>query len=159
LDCSKYQKDINWKLAKADGIDFAFVKITEGTTGHEDAVYNVKNRVLDAQKNGVKIGYYHFARPGNVSVPENDAKEEVQNVLNHLSVLPKANLPLVLDLESYSDTMLWTDKIEHMNRYISTFINTLKQNNINTIFYSYKNLPIPIPIQFLVHIHYGLQHI
>ncbi len=139
LDCSKYQKDINWKLAKADGIDFAFVKITEGTTGHEDAVYNVKNRVLDAQKNGVKIGYYHFARPGNVSVPENDAKEEVQNVLNHLSVLPKANLPLVLDLESYSDTMLWTDKIEHMNRYISTFINTLKQNNINTIFYSYKN--------------------
>lgn len=63
LDCSKYQVDINWNTAKAAGIDFAFVKITEGTTGHEDNLYNLKARVLSAQKNGVKVGYYHFARP------------------------------------------------------------------------------------------------
>jgi len=133
LDCSKYQNDINWSKAKAAGIEFAFIKMTEGTTVDEDSKYNLKNRVLDAQKNGVKIGYYHFARPGNVSIPENDANEEVFNVLAHLAVLPKADLPLVLDLEAYSTSVVWDNKVDHMNKFITTFINGL------TIFYSYKS--------------------
>jgi len=139
LDCSKYQKDINWKKAKADGIMFAFVKITEGTTVSEVGSYNVKARILEAQKNGVKVGYYHFARPGNVSDPELDAKEEVENVINNMKLLPKPNLPLVLDLESYSTTIVWDSKIDHMNRYILTFISEMKKQNIDIIFYSYKS--------------------
>lgn len=139
LDCSKYQKDIDWSKAKAAGIMFAFIKITEGTSVDEVDQYNVKNRALEAQKNGVKIGYYHFARPGNVSIPENDANEEVFNVLAHLAVLPKADLPLVLDLEAYAANVVWDNKIDHMNKFITTFINGLKQHNISTIFYSYKS--------------------
>jgi lysozyme len=139
LDCSKYQVDINWNKAKAAGIQFAFVKITEGTTGHEDNLYNLKARILSAQKNGVKIGYYHFARPGNVLVPENDANEEVQNVLAHIGFLPKVELPLALDVEVYSNEYIWDNKIDHMNRYITTFIQKLNENNIRVIFYSYKS--------------------
>jgi len=141
LDCSKYQVDINWAKAKACGIQFAFVKITEGTTGHEDNLYNLKARVLSAQKNGVKVGYYHFARPGNVDDPELDAKEEIDNVLSHIGFLPKANLPLVLDIESYSDSIIWTDaeKSDHMNRFVSTFLNELAMRGMMTIFYSYKS--------------------
>jgi len=139
LDCSKYQKDINWAKAKAAGIDFAFIKITEGTTGHEDNIYNVKARAQSAQQNGVKIGYYHFARPGNVAEPEADAKEEIENVMSHINSLPKANLPLVLDLEAYSTQMLWDKKIDHMNRFVSTFIAGMNAHRISTIFYSYKS--------------------
>lgn len=139
LDCSRYQKDITWSLAKAAGIQFAFVKITEGTTGHEDNIYNVKARVLDAQKNGVKIGYYHFARPGDVSVPEDDANAEVQNVLNHINLLPTANLPIVLDIEAYSNTDIWTNKVDHMNRFITTFIQKMNEKNIRIIIYSNKS--------------------
>lgn len=139
LDCSKYQKDINWSKAKADGIEFAFVKITEGTTVSEDEVYNIQARVLDAQKNGVKISYYHFARPGNISDPESDAIEEVTNAMNHLKVLPKADLPFVLDIESYSTTIVWDNKIEHMDRFIIAFIAGMKSNGISTIIYSYKS--------------------
>jgi len=139
LDCSKYQKDINWTKVKASGIEFAFIKITEGTTGHEDSVYSIKNRALDAQKNGIKIGYYHFARPGNINIPENDANEEIQNVLSRLNNLPKANLPLVLDIESYSADNIWDNKIDHMDIFINTFINKLKEHNISTILYSYKS--------------------
>jgi len=139
LDCSKYQKDINWAKAKASGIQFAFIKITEGTTGHEDSIYNVKARAESAQKNGVKVGYYHFARPGNVAEPEADAKEEVENVVAHLALLPKANLPFVLDLESYSTQMVWDKKIDHMNRFVTTFINGMNAYGITTIFYSYKS--------------------
>ena len=139
LDCSKYQVDINWAQAKAAGIDFAFVKITEGTTGHEDNLYNLKARVLSAQKNGVKVGYYHFARPGNVALPEDDANEEAQNVLGHIGFLPVANLPLVLDIEAYSDQNIWDNKVDHMNRFIKTFIAKMAARNIQVIVYSYKS--------------------
>jgi lysozyme len=141
LDCSKYQNDINWSKAKAAGIDFAYVKITEGTTGHEDSLYNLKARVLSAQNNGVKVGYYHFARPGNVDNPETDANDELGNVISHIGFLPKANLPLALDIESYSTELIWKDveKLDHMNRFISTFLNGLAAKNIKSIFYSYKS--------------------
>jgi lysozyme len=139
LDCSRYQKDITWSIAKSAGIQFAFIKITEGTTGHEDNLYNLKARVLDAQKNGVKIGYYHFARPGNVNEPEADANEEAQNVLSHLGFLPKADLPLVLDIEAYSDQDIWDEKVDHMNRFIKTFLAVFQQQNISVILYSYKS--------------------
>jgi lysozyme len=139
LDCSKYQKDINWGKAKAAEIRFAFVKITEGTIGHEDNIYNLKGRVLAAQNAGVKIGYYHFAKPGNVNVPEDDANEEVQNILAHLAFLPKVKLPFVLDIEAYSSSNIWDNKIDHMNRFIKTFIQKLNEQNIPVIFYSYKS--------------------
>jgi lysozyme len=141
LDCSKYQADINWSKAKSAGIDFAFIKVTEGTTGHEDNIYNVKNRILSAQQNKIKIGLYHFCRPGNISDPEADAKDEIQNVLNHYNILPKPNFPLVLDVEAYSDSLIWKDneKIDHMNRYINAFISGLKAKGINIILYSYNS--------------------
>ena len=141
LDCSKYQKDINWAKAKAAGIEFAFIKVTEGTTGHEDNIYNLKARVLSAQQNGVKVGYYHFARPANVADPEADAKEEVDNAIAHIGFLPKANLPFVLDIESYSTTVLWSDneKVNHMNRFVTAFIAGMNAHGISTIFYSYKS--------------------
>ena len=139
LDCSRYQKDITWSLAKAAGIQFAFIKITEGTTGHETDIYNLKARVLDALKNNVKIGYYHFARPGDVAQPEDDANAEVQNVLDHIGFLPVVTLPLVLDIEAYSDQNIWINKVDHMNRFITTFIQKLNEKNIRVIIYSYKS--------------------
>lgn len=139
LDCSKYQTDITWSKAKAAGIEFAYVKITEGNTYSEDNKYNLKGRVLEAQRNGIKIGYYHFARPGNVNEPEQDALEEAQNVLSHIGFLPTANLPLVLDIESYSSEMIWDDKIDHMNRFVKAFIKALEERQISVMLYSYKS--------------------
>src|SRR5208283_2471246 len=61
------------------------------------------------------------------------------NVLNHLSLLPTANLPLVLDIEAYATSDVWTDNIADMNRYITAFIAGLQAQNINVIIYSYKS--------------------
>lgn len=122
LDCSRYQQNIYWNKAYAAGIKFAYVKITEGATGYEGTVLNLKARVQSAQANKVKVGYYHFARPGDVVSPENDAMAEIVNIQDHLNILPVANLPLVLDLEAYATSDIWTDKAEHMDRFINTFI-------------------------------------
>jgi len=139
LDCSKYQKDINWATAKTAGIEFAYIKITEGTTSSEDEIYNLKARILSAEQNGVKVGYYHFARPGNVAEPENDAMDEVYNVLHHLDLLPKVKLPLALDIEAYSDPIIWDNKIDHMNKFITTFMNEMKEHEVPALIYSYRS--------------------
>lgn len=132
LDCSKYQNNIDWKKAKASGIDFTFIKITEGTTGHEDSIYNIKNRGLEAKKNGIKIGYYHFARPGNIKDAKQDAFEEVENIKKHLKILPKAEFPIVLDVESI-------DTQQQNRNYLSIFINTfLGLFDDVTILYTYR---------------------
>ena len=138
LDCSKYQVNINWSSAKLAGIKFAYIKLTEGTTGHEDNLYNLKARVLSAEKNGIKVGYYHFARPGNVAEPEDDANEEVQNVLGHIAYMPNVVLPLAFDIEAYASQVVWNNKIDHMNRFMSTFIQKMNEHNIPVIIYSYK---------------------
>ena len=139
LDCSRYQKDITWSLAKAAGIQFAFIKVTEGQTGSETDIYNVKARIADAQKNNIKVGYYHFARPGDIASPEQDALNEVQNILKHINLLPTADLPLSLDVEAYANSVVWDNKVDHMNRFITTFIQKLNEKNIRVILYSYKS--------------------
>jgi GH25 family lysozyme M1 (1,4-beta-N-acetylmuramidase) len=74
-----------------------------------------------------------------VNLPEDDANEEVQNVLGHIGYLPVVKLPFVLDIESYSNTNIWDDKVDHMNRFIQTFVDKLKERNIPVIIYSYKS--------------------
>ncbi|MDD5648932.1 MAG: glycoside hydrolase family 25 protein [Candidatus Nanoarchaeia archaeon] len=130
LDCSKYQTSIDWRKVKIAGIEFAFVKITEGATGHEDNIYNVKNRVLEAQKNNVKIGYYHFARPGDIGDPKLDATAEITNIKNHLNVLPKSNFPIVLDVEDYSKSCILKDKAKNVNVFINTFLGAFDEVSI-----------------------------
>ena len=140
LDCSKYQKDINWEEAKAGGIEFAFIKITEGTTYSEDELYNVQARAAEAKEQGVKIGYYHFARPGNEKDAVKDAKDEIANIAKHLTHLPQANFPIVIDLESYAKDIVWDDKIKHMVIYLDTLITELRNKyKMSPIIYSYSS--------------------
>jgi GH25 family lysozyme M1 (1,4-beta-N-acetylmuramidase) len=139
LDCSKFQKYIYWGVAKVMGIEFTYIKITEGSTYLESNYYDLKGRILSAQNSKIKVGYYHFCRMGNVQNPEDDAKSELDNVLSQLKVLPKAELPLALDLEAFSTTYVWDNKIEDMNRYITAFISGATQNNIPVILYSNKS--------------------
>lgn len=138
LDCSKYQKDITWSKAKSAGIDFAFVKLTEGSTYQEAKFYNVKNRIISAKKNGVKIGYYHFARPANVVDPIKDADEEIDNFLSEMRKIGFPDLPFVLDIEAFSNINLWKTN-ENMIKYIGRFIDRMAKNNLLTIIYSYKS--------------------
>jgi lysozyme len=134
-DCSKYQENINWEQAKIFGIKFAFIKITEGNTGHEDSVYNIKNRALEVIKQKIKIGYYHFARPGNIDNPKQDAFDEVINIQNHLKILPKSNFPIVLDIEDYLKNCILQGKAKNVNLFINTFLGAFDEV---TILYSYK---------------------
>jgi len=130
LDCSKYQKDINWTKVKSDDIQFAFIKITEGNSYSEDEVYNVKNRIITAQANNIKIGYYHFARPGDIIDPKQDANKEIENVKKHLAFLPSFNFPLTLDIEEYAKNCVLKGKELNINIFVNTFLDAFNEVTI-----------------------------
>ena len=60
IDASRFQSTLNWATAKSQGIDFAFVKATEGVDFIDVSFVNHMNNAIAA---GVLIGPYHFARP------------------------------------------------------------------------------------------------
>lgn len=60
IDVSHWQGSINWSQVKGAGIDFAWMKATEGT-GFKDSQFNTN--YANAHAAGVIRGAYHFARP------------------------------------------------------------------------------------------------
>lgn len=91
IDVSHWQGNINWKKVAGDGIKFAFIKATEGTTLQDN---KFETNVSGANAAGIKTGAYHFARFGSKS-------EALAEARFFLSVVKKVHLtyPLVLDLE------------------------------------------------------------
>lgn len=60
IDVSHYQGTINWASVRSAGIQFAWIKATEGTS-YKDSQFNTN--YLNAYNNNVIRGAYHFARP------------------------------------------------------------------------------------------------
>lgn len=98
IDVSHHQGRIRWgRVAKA-GVDFAFIKATEGV-GVRDPRYR-ENRKR-AKASNIKVGAYHFARPSGAKKQRvrDDARLEARYFLNVAQ--PKKNeLAPVLDLET-----------------------------------------------------------
>jgi len=123
IDVSHYQTDIDWKQLKDQGFTFAFAKITQGATGYEGNIYKLADRIKAANELYFKLGYYHFASPGDLINPALDAKAEADNILSHLKILQHIQFPICIDLEAYAKTMVWSDKDKVTN--LSIFKNTL----------------------------------
>ncbi|HZQ02464.1 MAG TPA: GH25 family lysozyme [Gaiellaceae bacterium] len=64
IDVSHYQGTIDWVGVAGAGVDFAFVKATEGST-LTDVTYPLNRQGAGAV--GVPIGAYHFARPSGTT--------------------------------------------------------------------------------------------
>lgn len=89
IDISVWQGAIDWPVAKANGVNFAFLKATEGGD-HEDPAFAFNWRRAEAA--GVPRGAYHFfyhCRP---------AAEQARWFISHVPRSPGA-LPPVLDVE------------------------------------------------------------
>ncbi|MEU8625015.1 GH25 family lysozyme [Streptomyces sp. NPDC048669] len=60
MDVSGYQGSINWSSVRGAGIEFAWMKATEGTT-YKDSTFSAN--YVGAYNAGVIRGAYHYARP------------------------------------------------------------------------------------------------
>lgn len=93
VDVSSYQGDIDWEVLSGQGIQFAFIKATEGSGFvDEHFAYNYAG----AQKNGLRTGAYHFF--------SYDSPGEAQ-AENFIRTVEKTEgmLPPVIDIEFYGD--------------------------------------------------------
>lgn len=101
IDVSTYQGVVDWAKVKADGIDFAIIKATQGRS--ETGTYRnftdsqfVRN-IVGAHQAGVRCGVYHYLTAQTVS----EAMEEAELFLS--AVAPYRNiidLWAVVDVES-----------------------------------------------------------
>lgn len=89
VDVSHYQGEIDWPAIAGQGIDFAFVKATEGSSWRDP--FFAAN--LDGAKAaGLRTGAYHFFSFD--SAPETQAE-------NFIAAVPETDLPPAVDLEFY----------------------------------------------------------
>ena len=93
IDVSHHQGAINWDTLKASGVDFAYIKATEGIDYIDPAFEKNWQRAKAA---GIPAGAYHMFRP------EDTAVEQASNFIRALESVgySASDLPPVLDIES-----------------------------------------------------------
>jgi len=101
IDVSNHQTRVDWELAKAHGIAFAYIKATEGV-GFVDPKLGAFS--TGAGEAGIPQGFYHFARPDTHSgtttqLVTGDAQAEADAFLAVAFPKPGQLVP-VLDLET-----------------------------------------------------------
>ncbi|MFF8413754.1 MULTISPECIES: lysozyme [Streptomyces] len=121
IDVSNWQGSINWNSVKSAGIDFAYIKATEGTT-FKDASFSAN--YTNSYRAGLVRGAYHFARP-NVSSGATQANFFASN--GGAWSRDNQTLPGVLDIEHnpYGSTCYGLSTTQ-MRTWINDFYNAYK---------------------------------
>jgi lysozyme len=100
IDVSHHQGKIDWKRVAKDGIQYAWIKATEGSD-YRDPLW--QRNAFMAQDAGLRVGGYHFARPdtGGANDPISEADWFAEN-LYLAGETVASGLPIVLDYETAS---------------------------------------------------------
>jgi len=121
IDVSRYQGSINWTSVRNAGIEFAFIKATEGTTVRDP---NFGANYVGAYNAGVIRGAYHFALPDRSS-----GAVQANYVASHGGAWSAdgRTLPAALDIEfnPYGATCYGLSQAA-MRTWISDFLNTYR---------------------------------
>ena len=105
VDVSAWQGEINWAELAAQGIDFAFIKASEGSS-HVDGRF--EDNWEGAGKTGIRIGAYHFFSYDSPGSTQAD---------NFVSTVPAEDmLPPVVDVEFYGDKEKHPPQAEDVER-------------------------------------------
>jgi len=90
IDVSEFQSIINWPQVQKSGVNFAYIRATDGTT-IQDTEF-VKNW-QGAEQAGIPVGAYHYFTTTS-PVPT-----QINNFVSELKLVKPGNLPPVLDVE------------------------------------------------------------
>jgi GH25 family lysozyme M1 (1,4-beta-N-acetylmuramidase) len=100
IDVSRWQGAIDWSSVKNSGVEFVFMKATEGVD-YVDPMFHAN--IQGAKAAGLMVGTYHFCRLDSYATDPNDAINEANDYLE--AVLPYYQtgtyLPMVADVERF----------------------------------------------------------
>jgi lysozyme len=126
VDVSAHQGAIDWDLLKADGVDFAYIKASEGETFNDP---RFSRNWYGAEQAGVLRGAYHFftqCRSG---------KAQAQNFIRVVPADPNA-LPPAVDAE-HMGPCLQTPAVKDVAAEIAVFLDALQaQYKVRPIIYT-----------------------
>ncbi|MBU7597584.1 lysozyme [Streptomyces sp. P38-E01] len=128
IDVSHYQGAINWGQVKGAGIDFVWMKATEGTT-FKDSRFNTNYPA--AHSAGLIRGAYHFARPNSSS-----GAAQANFFVDNGGAWSRDNqtLPGVLDIENNpSGAMCYGLSTSQMRTWINDFYNRYKERTTRDV--------------------------
>ena len=127
IDISAHNGDIDFAKVKNDGVDFVFIKATEGATFKDRRFFDNYRLAREA---GLKVGAYHFFRfdtPGYM---------QGLNFLNSVD-RRKLDLPIAIDLEE------WTNPANHSTALVISrlkeMIDHLENHGYKVMIYTNKN--------------------
>ena len=118
VDVSSYQGEINWDTLAAQGISFAFIKATEGSS-YIDPKFTDNYR--QAHKTNLRIGAYHFFSFDSAGNTQAE---------NFMSTVEKTEdmLPPVIDLEFYADKEKNPPDRESVREQLQVMLDTLERH-------------------------------
>lgn len=90
IDVSHHQNEVDWHAVRSAGIEFVFIKATEGTTFVDP---KFKHNWRAAKEAGLIRGAYHFFRT------RSPLEGNIANIANTVEKLEPGDLPIALDLE------------------------------------------------------------
>ncbi|HEY9733298.1 MAG TPA: GH25 family lysozyme [Drouetiella sp.] len=90
IDVSHHNGTIDWNKVKAAGVNFVFIKASEGLTLGDD---QYATNIAKARALGIPAGAYHFF------IPTSSVSQQVTNFCNQVGRLQPGDLPPVLDVE------------------------------------------------------------
>lgn len=115
IDVSKWQKDIDWEQVKADGIDFAIIRLgfraqDKGTLTLDEYFYENLEGAYDA---GLKVGVYFYTQ----AITKKEAKAEAQFCVKHLEGYEDyLSFPVMYDIENTATDRMGKAKVTTSQR-------------------------------------------
>lgn len=132
VDVSHHQGTIDWAAARSGGIEFAYIKATEGV-GYVDP--KVDQHLTGARAAGLVTGLYHFGRP-DTNTAAQDA-EHFATEVNARSAAGPGSLPPCLDLEERTPgAFLGLDLVG----WVSTFLAVARERTARRQFLLYASV-------------------
>ena len=118
VDASVYQGEVDWAALAAQGVDFAFLKATEGSSLQD---VRFAQNWADAQAAGVRVGAYHFFSYDSPGETQAD---------NFISAVPVTfgALPPVVDIEFYGDNLKNPPDKDHVQGVLDPLLERLEEH-------------------------------
>lgn len=118
VDVSHYQGDIDWQRLSEQGICFAFIKATEGST-HVDKKFELNWK--DSRQTDLFVGAYHFFSFESSGIKQ--AENFIKNVPTE-----QDSLPPVIDIEFYGDFSKSPQNADEVRKELEDMVSALEQH-------------------------------
>ena len=134
IDVSRYQADIDFKLVKADGIDFVMIKV--GSRGYQTGKLTLdeyfEKNITAAKEAGLDVGVYFSSQAVSIQEAAEEANVVIQALNGRL-----LEYPVAFDMELVPNDTCRIQNLTKEERSLitATFINTMAAAGYKTICY------------------------